>query len=151
MTASTAPVGKIGQVVAKALKDSDLHLKLLAEPKKTLLAMNVPIPLEQSVTVLESNEKRSFFVLPIMTDADLHELKDSLQSVHPNRSARSRVLIKAAEDPNYKKLLLKDPKTALKAEGMTVPDKTHLTVLENSSEHLYIVIPLIHHHPPHQH
>jgi hypothetical protein len=146
MSVSTAQVSQIGPVIAKALRDRTLLSKLLTEPKQTLLDMNVPIPPEQAVTILESDEHRSFFVLPIMTDAEVQTLKNSLDSIHPNRLARSRVLIKAMEDPDYKMRLFQEPKAVLKAEGMTIPDAVHLTVLENSAEHLYIVIPAVHQH-----
>ena len=146
MSASTAHVSQIGSVIAKALRDRHLLSKLLTEPKQTLLAMNVPIPPEQAVTIVESDNHHSFFVLPIMTDDEIQALKNSLDSVHPNRLARSRVLIKAMEDPDYKMRLFQEPKTVLKEEGMTIPDTVHLTVLENSAEHLYIVIPSVHQH-----
>ncbi|HEY9619986.1 MAG TPA: NHLP leader peptide family RiPP precursor [Crinalium sp.] len=146
MSVSTAQVSQIGPVIAKALRDRTLLSKLLTEPKQTLLDMNVPIPPEQAVTILESDEHRSFFVLPIMTDAEVQTLKNSLDSIHPNRLVRSRVLIKAMEDPAYKIRLFQEPKAVLKEEGMTIPDAVHLTVLENSAEHLYIVIPAVHHH-----
>jgi hypothetical protein len=139
-------VNSIGVIVAKALREPELYAQLLAAPKQTLLAMQVAIPVNQDITVLESDGTRSYFVLPMMTDADVQELKDSLASVQGNRSARSQILIKAAEDPSYKIQLLEAPKPLLKAAGIVIPDKVELTVLENSAEHLYIVIPAVHRH-----
>jgi hypothetical protein len=146
MTVPTVPVSPIGTVIAQALRDPALRAKLLTEPKQTLLAMNVPIPADQAVTVLESDGACSFFVVPVMTPADVQELKDSLGAVQNSRSARSRVLIKAAEDPDYKMQLMQDPKAVLQAAGINIPDPINITILENSAEQLHIVIPAIPHH-----
>jgi Nitrile hydratase, alpha chain len=147
MSTATATVNSIGALIAQAMRNADLRSQLLSAPKQTLLAHNVPLPETQAVTVLESDHHRSYFVLPIMTEAEVQELKDSLTSVHPNRSGRSRILIKVAEDPNYKQLLLQDPQTVLRAAGVTIPGHVNITVLENTVDHLYIVIPAL----PHQH
>jgi hypothetical protein len=146
MPTPTVPVNQIGVIVAKVLRDPVLRSKLLAEPKQTLLSMDVPIPADQAVTVLESDGARSFFVLPMMTEADVQDLKDSLGAVQQGRSARSQVLIKAAEDPTYKMQLMQDPKAVLQAAGINIPDPIQITILENSAEHLHIVIPALPHH-----
>lgn len=151
MTASAVSTAHIGPIVAKALRDPDLHAKLLANPAQTLRDLQVEIPSNQSVTVLESDEHHSFFVLPVMTDADLQQLKDSLDSIHPNRLPRSRVLIQAAEDPNYRTQLFEDPRSVLQAAGMKLPAAVTITVFANSADHLYIVIPVVHHAHSHAH
>lgn len=133
------------QVIAKALREPELRSQLMAEPRKTLQTMNVDLPAEQQVTVLESTAQQSFFVLPILTEADVQQLQNSLDTVHPLRSVRSRVLIKAFHDPDYKLQLLKNPKAVLRAEGLPVPESTAMTALENSLEQLYIVLPHVHH------
>jgi hypothetical protein len=139
-------VNSIGAIVAKALREPALYAELLTAPKQTLLAMHVAIPANQDVTVLESDGRRSYFVLPMLTDADVQELQDSLSSVQGNRSARSQILIKAAVDPRYRIQLLEAPKPLLAEAGIVIPDQVELTVLENSAEHLYIVIPAVHRH-----
>jgi hypothetical protein len=143
---ANSDVNSIGAIVAKALREPELYAQLLANPKQTLLAMQVAIPDNQDVTVLESDGSRSYFVLPMMTDADVQELKDSLSSVQGKRSCRSQILIKVAEDPSYKIQLLETPKPLLKAAGIAISDQVELMVLENSAEHLYIVIPAVHRH-----
>jgi len=143
---STQTSTSISQVIAKAIHDPDFRTQLIAEPKETLHSMAVPIPAEQTVTVLESKEGQVFFVLPILTDEMIHDLNTSLLSVHPQRSARSRILIKAAQDPSYKAQLLASPKTVLADEGLTIPESSELAVLENSDQHLYIVLPHVHTH-----
>jgi hypothetical protein len=148
MSTATATANSIGAIIAQAMRNTDLRSQLLSTPKQTLLAHNVTLPESQTVTVLESDHYRSYFVLPIMTAATVQELKDSLTSVHPNRSGRSRILIKVAEDPTYKQLLLQDPQSVLRAAGVTIPGHVNITILENTDDQLYIVIPAI---PQHQH
>ncbi|HTL90180.1 MAG TPA: NHLP leader peptide family RiPP precursor [Leptolyngbya sp.] len=136
----------LSQVIAKAIHDPEFRSQLLADPKVTLHSMSVPIPDEQSVTVLESKEGQVFFVLPILTDTLIHDLNASLNSVHPQRSIRSKILIKAAQDPSYKAALIDHPRTIFRAEGFAIPESAELTVLENSDRHLYLVLPQIHKH-----
>lgn len=136
----------LSQVIAKAIHESDFRSQLMAEPKATLEAMAVPIPTEQTVTVLESQAGQMFFVLPVLTDELVNDLRASLNTVHPQRSIRSRILIKAAQDPSYKAELLASPKAVFTTAGMAIPAATELTVLENSDRQLYLVLPQVHAH-----
>jgi Nitrile hydratase, alpha chain len=148
MSTTTATVNSIGAIIAQAMRNADFRSQLRRNPKQVLLAQGVPLPESQAVTVLESDHHQSYFVLPIMTAATVQELKDSLTSVHPNRLGRSRILIKVAEDPIYKQLLLQDPQSVLRAAGVTItPGHTNITVLENTVDQLYVIIPAT----PHQH
>lgn len=136
---------ELTQIIARALREPELRHQLLAEPKKTLSEMNVAIPEEQNVAVLESSSHQAFFVIPLMTPADVEQLQQSVDSVHPNRSIRARVLIKAFQDADYRSRLLQNPKDVLIAEGMPLPEAINLTALENSLQQLYIVLPNLHH------
>ncbi len=144
MAQSTSTV--LSQVIAKAVHEPDFRSQLMADPKATLQAMAVPIPVEQTVTVVESKAGEVFFVLPCLTQAMVEDLKASLNTVHPQRSIRSRILIKATQDPLYKAQLLKSPKAVFTTEGMAIPDNAELTVLENSDQQLYLVLPQVHVH-----
>jgi hypothetical protein len=136
----------IPQVIAKALHEPEFRDRLIANPKKVLHAIAMPIPEEQSVTVLESREGQVFFVLPMMTDQDVQQLSASLSDVHPQRSVRAKILIRAAQDSDYKLQLFNDPKATLKAEGMMIPDSAEVMVLENTDQQFYIILPYIHTH-----
>jgi hypothetical protein len=136
----------IPQVIAKALHEPEFRDQLIANPKKVLHAIAMPIPEEQSVTVLESREGQVFFVLPMMTDQDVQQLSASLSDVHPQRSVRAKILIRAVQDLDYKLQLFKDPKATLKAEGMMIPDSAEVMVLENTDQQFYIILPYIHTH-----
>jgi hypothetical protein len=137
---------QLTQVMAKAVHEPDFRSRFVENPKVILDEMDIPIPSAQNVTVLESREGEIFFVLPVLTEEDVTQLRHSLNTVHPQRSVRSRILLKAREDPDYKAKLIEEPKEILKAEGLPIPDTSTVTLLENSPEQLYIVLPHIHSH-----
>jgi hypothetical protein len=137
---------QLTQVMAKAVHEPSFRLRFLESPKSVLDEMEVMIPAAQNVTVLESREGEIFFVLPVMTDQEAEHLATSLNTVHPQRSVRSRVLLKARQDPNYKAQLLQEPKAVLIAEGLPIPESAKVTLLENSPEQLYLVLPHVHTH-----
>jgi hypothetical protein len=135
---------QLTQVMAKAVHEPDFRSRFMENPKVILDEMDISIPPAQDVTVLESKEGEIFFVLPVLTEEDATQLRHSLNTVHPQRSVRSRILLKAREDPDYKAKLIQEPKTTLKAEGLPIPNASSVTVLENTPEQLYIVLPHIH-------
>jgi hypothetical protein len=134
------------QVMAKAVREPEFRSRFIENPKVTLDEMNISIPPAQNVTVLESRDGEIFFVLPVLTEEDVHQLQTSLNTVHPQRSVRSRILLKAREDPDYKAQLMHNTKEMLKAEGLPIPESSTVTLLENSSDQFYIVLPSIHFH-----
>ena len=52
-----------------------------------------------------------------------------------------RIIAKAWADEAFKAALIADPVATLKAEGIPVPEGLSLTVVENTSAHLHIVLP----------
>jgi len=136
--------GQLSQAIAKALKDHEFRSSLLANPKATLASMDISMSDAQIVTVLESGHGKNFFVLPVMTDEDVKQLRASLDSALPQRAVRAKVLLEAWQNPNYKAQLIKNPETVLTGAGMKIPESTTITVLENSAEHLYLVLPALH-------
>ncbi|MFD2673178.1 NHLP leader peptide family RiPP precursor [Marinicrinis sediminis] len=56
---------------------------------------------------------------------------------------KHQIIQKAWEDPAFKSRLLKDPKAALKeAFDLDIPKDIQLDVLEESSNHFYLVLPV---------
>lgn len=52
---------------------------------------------------------------------------------------------RAAEDPAFRQMLLSNPREALKQEtGLALPAKFEVNVVEESSDHLYLVLPAEH-------
>lgn len=137
---------QLTQVMAKAVHEPEFRSRFIKNPKVILNELDIPIPPEQNVTVLESQEGEIYFVLPVLTEEEVQQLRNSLNTVHPQRSVRSRILLKAREDPDYKTQLIQEPKAMLKAEGLPIPDASTVTLLENSPDQLYIVLPHIHSH-----
>lgn len=131
-------------VINRALHDSVFRSQLIAQPKEVLKKMDVSIPEAQKVTVLENTEKRNFFVLPTMTQAEVESLKNSQETVRSQRTIRSRILIQAWQDPTYKAKLMATPKQILLAEGIKIPPSIDVTVVENSEKQLYLVLPCLH-------
>ncbi|RXZ84308.1 NHLP leader peptide family natural product precursor [Paenibacillaceae bacterium] len=55
---------------------------------------------------------------------------------------KTQIIQKAWEDAAFKTQLLADPKAAIKdAFNIDIPDYINLTVVEESVDHLYLVIP----------
>ena len=81
---------QLTQVMAKAVHEPEFRSRFMEHPKVILDEMNIPIPPAQNVTVLESREGEIFFVLPILTEEEVKQLRNSLNTVHPQRSVRSR-------------------------------------------------------------
>ncbi|MGB8698077.1 MAG: NHLP leader peptide family RiPP precursor [Thermosynechococcaceae cyanobacterium] len=131
-------------VITKAVREPEFRSQFIANPKTVLRDMAVEVPPDQNVTVLESQEGKVFFVLPLLSETDIQQLKESLDTVHPHRSVRSRILLKSAQDPAYKARLLQEPKAVLQDEGIAIPTSAELTLLENSPQQLYIVLPHVH-------
>ncbi len=79
-----------------------------------------------------------------MTDEDVKQLRASVDSALPQRAVRAKVLLEAWQDPNYKTQLIENPEAVLTSAGMKIPESTTITVLENSAEHVYLVLPALH-------
>jgi hypothetical protein len=147
-TATPPSTTSIIQVITQAIHQPEFRAKLLANPKTVLQEMAISIPASQQVKVLESRAGQIFFVIPLMTDAELQQLQDSQGSIYPQRAVRSRILLRASQDAAFKTHLLAHPKETLIAEGMPIPATAEVIALENTSDQLYIILPHIH---PHQH
>lgn len=57
-------------------------------------------------------------------------------------SIRDRVLRRAGTDEDFRKLLIDNPKSAIARElGIDVPDGVHVTVLPETPNHVFVVLP----------
>jgi hypothetical protein len=52
-----------------------------------------------------------------------------------------KIIAKAWRDPAFRAELIANPAAALKAEGIEVPDGITVTVLENTDNQFYLVLP----------
>lgn len=57
-------------------------------------------------------------------------------------SIRDRVLRRAADDEDFRRLLIDNPKSAIARElGIDVPEDVHVTVLPEGPKHVFVVLP----------
>lgn len=58
------------------------------------------------------------------------------------RSINERVLRRAADDEEFRRLLVDNPKSAIARElGIDVPDGMHVTVIRETPDQVYVVVP----------
>jgi hypothetical protein len=120
------------------------HAQLLDRPQQALASLDIQLPPTQAVFVVESTPQQNFLVIPMMTDREVEILQSGLNSGRALRATRSRIILKAWQNADYKAQLLTDPKAILVAEGFQIPDVATVRVLENDPAHLYLVIPTFH-------
>jgi hypothetical protein len=135
---------QLSDAIAEAVRDREFRQQLLDRPKQALASRNLRIPPLQEVTVLAATSTQTYLVLPISTEAEIERVRAGVNSPRSLRSIRSKILLNAFEDPDYRSRLVADPKAVLIEAGFQIPIETQVRVLENSSEHLYLVIPAIH-------
>ncbi len=64
------------------------------------------------------------------------------QSTDRRHEVTDRLTSRAAGDPAFRRLLVDDPHAAVQDElGVTLPADVTMTVLEESADHLYLVLP----------
>jgi Nitrile hydratase, alpha chain len=134
----------LSDAISKAVHDPAFRTQLLAHPQQTLASEKIDIPPQQQVIVVESTAEQIFLVLPIQIDREREILQTGLNSQDSLRAIRSKIILHAWQDPDYKAKLLSDPKAVLIAEGFQIPIAATVKVLENDLEHLHLVIPCLH-------
>lgn len=61
----------------------------------------------------------------------------------PNKDIQEQVIAKAKEDPEFKQLILTNPKAALEQEiGQSIPTDLEIKVVQQTKNKLYMVLPL---------
>ncbi|CAE6853485.1 hypothetical protein R69658_07277 [Paraburkholderia aspalathi] len=58
------------------------------------------------------------------------------------RSINERVLRRASEDEEFRRLLIDNPKSAIARElGIDIPDDVHVTVIRETADQLFVIVP----------
>jgi hypothetical protein len=127
---------QLSDAIAQAVRDRSFRQQLLDRPKQALARVNIHTPPQQEISVLEATSTQTYLVLPIATEDEIALVRAGVNSPRSLRSIRSKILLNAFEDPDYRSRLVADPKAVL--------IEAQVRVLENSAEHLYLVIPAIH-------
>jgi Nitrile hydratase, alpha chain len=135
---------QLSDAIAQAVRDPEFRQQLLDRPKQALASIYIRLPPLQEVTVLAATSTQTYLVLPIATEDEIERVRAGVNSPRSLRALRSKILLNAFEDPDYRSRLVADPKAVLIEAGFQIPIDTQVRVLENSSEHLYLVIPAIH-------
>jgi hypothetical protein len=52
-----------------------------------------------------------------------------------------QIAAKALDDEDYRRALIAEPKPVLRKEGLVVPDKLEVVVVENTADRVYLVLP----------
>jgi len=152
-----------GKIFARAWRDPDFKVALIANPAVTLEAEGVEVPAGTTVTVLENTDNIFHFVLPkkpadefsgkslesaALLAIDLYKWRrrgllghEESIFISENELEISRVIAKAWRDPTFKAALLANPTSVLEAEGMDVPAGGTVTVVENTDNHFHLVLP----------
>ena len=140
----TPTAGQQTQAITKALHEPEFRQQLLTNTEGALRSLKIPVLDHQTITVMEAKHGQIFFVIPVMTAKEAQQLQAALHSDLPQRAARARVLLQAAQDADYKAQLLAHPQETLTAAGIPIPALTSVTVLENSAAQIYWVLPHLH-------
>jgi Nitrile hydratase, alpha chain len=135
---------RLSDAIAEAVKNPKFKAGLMANPLQALADFGIRLPPQQSVQVLESTAHMTYLVLPVMTDQEVEALQKGMMGGRALRAIRSRVLLQAGRDPEYRSRLLADPKEVLQEAGLQIPDNTSVRVLENRFDRLHLVIPCLH-------
>jgi hypothetical protein len=165
MSENTENDTAFGKIFARAWRDPDFKVALIANPAVALEAEGVEVPPGTTVTVLENTDHIFHFVLPnkpagefsgerlesaAMLAIDLYNWrrrgllshKDSV-FMSENELEIARIIAKAWRDPAFKAALLAAPTSVLEAEGMDVPAGGTVTVVENTDNHFHLVLPAV--------
>ena len=170
MSENTENDTAFGKIFARARRDPDFKVALIANPAVALEAEGVHVPPGTTVTVLENTDHIFHFVLPNKPAGEFSEERlagERLESAAMiaielyNRRRRgllshkdsvfmseneleiARIIAKAWRDPAFKAALLAAPTSVLEAEGMVVPAGGTVTVVENTDNHFHLVLPAV--------
>ncbi len=67
------------------------------------------------------------------------------RSHNDRHEVEDRLTFRAVNDPEFRRQLVDDPHTAVREElGVSLPSEITITVLEETPDHLYLVIPQDH-------
>lgn len=127
-------LSKKAQILAKAWTDPVFKQHLLANPHEVVTReFGIDLPAGLAVKVLEDTADTVHLVL-----VDPADLLDEEKA-----GPKAAILAKAWAEPDFKKALLADPAAALmKAFGAKVLPGMRLRAVEQTSDHVYAVLPV---------
>jgi hypothetical protein len=126
---------EIGDILAKKGQDEEFKKSVLRDPIGTLKNAGVEIPEGVKIEVHQNSPETVHAVLPLREEGVL----EAWQKISP---PGAKVIERAWTDPDYKKRLFSDPRSAFaEATGITPPEGWTLFGHENTSTELHFVLP----------
>lgn len=141
------------QMLAQAVQDSKFRSRLIAAPLAVIAEKGWDVPTQTQITVVEETSTSYYLVLPVLELSD-EQLKVNQTTQTPeNPSSISstghmieievQLLAWAAQDLEFRSRLIADPKTVMAERGLYFPTDIQITVLEETLNHYYFVLPAL--------
>lgn len=118
------------QVFAKAWADSEFKRKLSQHPKEVLTKFGLNLPDHISLKLLENTGSIYYYVLP--------HASVELPGIPQRQSA---FLKKIRTDEAFKRRFIQNPAKMLREEGMEIPPRAQVKVIEDSEHVWHIILP----------
>jgi len=135
-------------LIDRAWKDPEFQQRLLSHPHQTLeVALNAKIPKNIDYQVLKDTVNHFHLILPYLANdvnADQRQAiyQQAASTYEPSWQAELVRLFGKAENPEFRQKLLDNPKTMLsKFLGLALPDEIKITLLENTPQQRYLILP----------
>jgi len=135
-------------LIDRAWKDPEFQQRLLSNPHQTLeVALNAKIPKNIDYQVLKDTVNHFHLILPYLANdvnADQRQAiyQQAASSYEPSWQAELVRLFSKAENPEFRQKLLDNPKTMLSEFlGLALPDEIKITLLENTPQQRYLILP----------
>lgn len=141
------------KMLAQATQDSKFRSRLIAEPLAVIAEKGWDVPTQTQITVVEETPNHYYLVLPALELLDEQPKANQTPQTPENPSSISstghmleievQLLAQAAQDSEFCSRLITDPKTVMAEKGLNFPTDIQVTVLQETSNHYYLVLPAL--------
>ncbi|MEH2070407.1 MAG: NHLP leader peptide family RiPP precursor [Nostoc sp.] len=145
------------QMLTQAVQDSHFRSRLIADPLAVAAENGWDIPTQTQMTVVEETPSHYYLVLPALaTQKDLlgEDLIANQTAQTPENSSlvsstghmleiEVQLLVRAAQDCDFRNRLIADPKTVMAQKGLNFPTDIQVSVLQETANHYYLVLPAL--------
>ncbi|MCS6960035.1 MAG: NHLP leader peptide family RiPP precursor [Pseudanabaenaceae cyanobacterium SKYGB_i_bin29] len=129
----TQQVNSLEELMHLVKSDPQFKAEFVNDPKATLTKVGLPIEENLEVSVVEEQDHNLCLVIPTA---------DAAEEVANEGDVIAQLLARAATDANLRAEMLADPRGVIAREtGLTIPAETNVTVLEQTADRAYFVIP----------
>ncbi|MFN3361052.1 MAG: NHLP leader peptide family RiPP precursor [Pseudanabaenaceae cyanobacterium] len=129
----TQQVNSLEELMQLVKSDPQFKAEFVNDPKGTLAKVGLPIDDNLELRVVEEQDNSVCLVIPTA---------DMAEEVANAGDAIAQLIARAATDEALRQEMLADPKAVIAREtGLTIPAETNVTVLEQTADRAYFVIP----------